>query len=167
MFDVLAVILSFVDCFQNVPDTSSERPSLSRPSHTRTDVALLRQFIRPILPPIVNRNASAMFDLVRMSGARSSMSVERRSATADLVDADVDIDDGPENVFGFLGPERASVPPPISGVMSEANQNDNVRIRFSGRSRAVLGRDVKRWVDVGDTRYKVCSSFQCVTRLLI
>jgi hypothetical protein len=139
---------------QSVPDTNSSRPSLTRPSHARTEYNLLRQFIRPVLPPIVNRNASAMFDLVRMSGVRSSMSVERR--TASLGNSDTDIDDGFENVFGFLGPERVSVPPPRA-----VDQNSNVRVRVAVRSQEKLDEDIRRWVEVRGIRYKVCASYKC------
>jgi len=90
-----------------------------------------------------------MFDLVRVSGLRSSVSVERRSHT--LEDADTDIDDGPENVFGFLGSERHSVPPENSG--DEVNRyKANSFVRYPQ-----AGKDPNAWVEVDGITYQVCS----------
>lgn len=100
-----------------------------------------------------------MFDLVRMSGIRSSMSVERR--TASLASTDMDADDSFENVFGFLGPESVSVPPAQPGAASVVDQNGDVRIRVAIRSQEMLGEDIRRWVDVGGVRYEVCVLHKC------
>jgi len=90
-----------------------------------------------------------MFDLVRVSGLRSSMSVERRSRT--LEDADIGIDDGPENVFGFLGSERLSVPPEKPGNEVNRYQADSF-VRYPR-----TGEDPKAWVEVDGINYQVCS----------